>query len=92
MANIKSAKKRILVIEKKREINKAVKSKILTYTKKFKAAVSAGDVSLSEKAYSEVTSVLDKAVSDGVIHANCAARRKSKFAVQLDKLKAKKPE
>lgn len=87
MANIKSAKKRILVIEKKRAENKAVKSKILTYTKKFKAAVSSNDLALSEKAYSEVTSVLDAAVADGVIHANCAARRKSKFAKELDKIR-----
>ena len=87
MANIKSAKKRILVIEKKRAENKSVKSKILTYTKKFKAAVASNDIALSEKAYSEVTSVLDAAVADGVIHANCAARRKSKFAKELDKIK-----
>ena len=79
MANIKSAKKRILVNEKKREKNRAVKSKILTYTKKFKSACASGDVALSEKAYSEIVSILDKAVSDGVIHANCASRRKSKF-------------
>ncbi len=87
MANIKSAKKRILVIEKNHERNKAVKSKISTYTKKFKTAIAANDVVLSEKAYSEVTSILDSAVADGVIHANCAARRKSKFAKELDKIK-----
>ncbi len=87
MANIKSAKKRILIIEKKRAQNRSVKSKISTYTKKFQAAVASGDVSVAEKAYSEVTSVLDSAVSDGVIHANCAARRKSKFAKQLDKIR-----
>ena len=90
MANIKSAKKRILVIEKKNARNKAVKSKIATYTKKFNAALASGDVTASEKAYSEVTSVLDSAVADGIIHANCAARRKSKFAVKLDKVKNQK--
>lgn len=89
MANVKSAKKRILVAEKNREKNRAIKSKINTYTKKFKVALASGDVALSEKAYSEVTSVLDSAVADGVIHANCAARRKSKFAVALDKIRAK---
>lgn len=90
MANIKSAKKRILVIEKKRANNKAVKSKILTYTKKFQAAVATGDVAQSEKAYSEVCSVLDSAAADNVIHANCAARRKSKFAKELDKIRTAK--
>ena len=82
MANSKSAKKRILVIEKKTEINKAVRSKINTYTRKFKAAVAANDVAAAEKAYSEVTSVLDKAVAD-----NCAARRKARFATALNELK-----
>ena len=89
MANIKSAKKRILVAQKNREKNKAIKSKINTYTRKFKEALASGDVALSEKAYSEITSVLDSAVADGVIHANCAARRKSKFAISLDKIRNK---
>lgn len=88
MANIKSAKKRILVIEKKRAKNKTVKSKISTYAKKFQAAVESKDIALSEKAYSEVTSVLDSAVADGVIHANCAARKKSRFAKELDAIKS----
>ena len=87
MANIKSAKKRSLVAEKNRDKNRAIKSKINTYTKKFKTALASSYVSLSEKAYSEVTSVLDSAVADGVIHANCAARRKSRFATQLDKIR-----
>lgn len=88
MANIKSAKKRILVIEKKTEINKSVRSKINTYTRKFKAAVAEKDIAAAEKAYSEVTSVLDKAVADNTIHANCAARRKARFATALNALKA----
>lgn len=87
MANIKSAKKRILIIEKKRAQNKSVKSKISTYTKKFQSALASGDLATAEKAYSEVTSVLDCAVADGVIHMNCAARRKSKFAKQLDQIR-----
>lgn len=87
MANIKSAKKRILVIDKKTELNKSVKSKINTYSRKFKAAVAAKDIAAAEKAYIDVVSVLDKAASDNVIHDNCAARRKSRFATALDALK-----
>ena len=87
MANIKSAKKRILVIEKKTELNKSVKSKINTYSRKFKAAVAGKDVAGAEKAYVDVVSVLDKAASDNVIHDNCAARRKARFAKALDALK-----
>ena len=87
MANIKSAKKRILVIEKKTELHKSVKSKINTYTRKFKAAVASKNVAEAEKAYVDVVSVLDKAASENVIHDNCAARRKSRFAKALDGLK-----
>ena len=43
MPNIKSAKKRVLVIEKKTEVNKAVKSALKTQIKKFLAAVAAGN-------------------------------------------------
>lgn len=87
MANIKSAKKRILVIEKKTAENKSVKSKINTYSRKFKDAVATNDVVVAEKAYVELVSVLDSAVADNVIHANCAARRKSRFAKLLDSIR-----
>ncbi len=88
MANIKSAKKRILVIKKKTEINKSVRSKINTYTRKFKEAVETKDFAASEKAYNEIVSVLDSAAKDNVIHANCASRRKARFAKKLASLKA----
>ena len=88
MANIKSAKKRILVSAANTERNKSEKSKIATYTKKFKAAVEAKNVEEAKKAYTEVTSVLDSAVAGKVIHANCAARRKARLAKELDSLNA----
>ncbi|MCL2587098.1 MAG: 30S ribosomal protein S20 [Firmicutes bacterium] len=73
MANIKSSKKRIKVAETKRLQNKAQKSELSTYTKKFKAAPTA-------EGYNRVVSLLDKAAQDNVIHANKAARHKSKLA------------
>lgn len=88
MANIKSAKKRILVSAANAERNKSEKSKISTYTKKFKAAVEAKDVEAAKKAYREVTSVLDSAVAGNVIHANSAARRKARLAKELESLNA----
>ncbi len=87
MPNIKSAEKRVKVIDKKTLENKAVKSKILTYTKKFKTAVAAGDTQVAEVAYRDVVSLLDKAVSENVIHANCAARRKANYAKLLNSVK-----
>lgn len=84
MANIKSSKKRILVNQMDAEENKSVKSKIATYTKKFKACVEAKNVEEAKKAYSEVTAVLDNAVKRSVIHSNCAARRKARLAKALE--------
>ena len=81
MPNIKSAKKRVIVTEKKSAINKsAVKSAL----KKVNAAIEAGDKQAATAAYKEVCSVLDKAVSKGVIHKNAAANKKSGFAVRIN--------
>lgn len=87
MPNIKSAEKRVKIIEKKTGENKAVKSKVATFIKKFKAAVEAKDVAVAEVAYNDVVSLLDKAASDNVIHKNSANRKKAHFAKMLDDLK-----
>ena len=72
MANIKSAKKRILVTATKAEKNKAIKSKIKTYIKKVEAAVEAADKKVA-------TVEIDKACSKGVYHKNNAARKVSRL-------------
>ena len=64
MANIKSAKKRILVAETKAARNKSIRSKVKTYVKKVDAAVAAGD----------------KAASKGVYHKNTASRKVSRLS------------
>ena len=87
MPNIKSAEKRVKIIEKKTAENKAVKSKVATFIKKFKAAVEAKDVAVAEVAYNDVVSLLDKAASDNVIHKNSANRKNTHFAKMLDDLK-----
>ena len=84
MANIKSAKKRIIVNAADASENKIVKSKISTYTKKFKVAVEAKNVEEAKKAYSDITAILDSAVKKNVIHSNCAARRKARLAKALE--------
>ena len=87
MPNIKSAEKRVKIIEKKTAENKAVKSKISTYVKKFKVAVANKDLTGSEVAFEEVVSLLDKAASDNVIHKNSADRKKAHFSKLLADLK-----
>lgn len=88
MPNIQSAKKRVRIIEKKTERNKAVKSNLKTRLKKFDTAVSAG-VENAEELYRDASSALDGAVSKGVIHKNKANRKKARLAKALNKAQAK---
>ena len=84
MANIKSAKKRILVAEKKTARNKMVKSALKTAIKKFEAAVSANNAEEAKELFSKATKALDMAAQKGVVHKNMAARKKSRLAAKLN--------
>ena len=86
MANIKSQIKRIKQNEKARQRNKAVKSELRTYVRKFRQAAEAGDVEEATVALRVASRKLDKAVSKGVIHKNQAANRKSAIAKRLTEL------
>lgn len=88
MPNIKSAKKRVAVIEKKTTQNKMIKSSVKTAVKKFNAALAAGDAAAAEKLLPETVSVIDSAASKGIIHKNNAANKKSALAKSLNALKA----
>ncbi len=87
MPNIKSAEKRVKVIETKTAQNKAIKSRISSFIKKFKAAIANKDLAEAEKVYAEVVSYMDKAACDNVIHKNSANRKKAHFTKMLDDLK-----
>ena len=88
MPNIKSAKKRVLVTEKKYSQNKMIKSAVKTAIKKYNAALAAGDVAEAEKLLPETVSIIDSAASKGIIHKNNAANKKSALAKNLNALKA----
>ncbi len=75
MANIKSAKKRVLVIQTKTERNKAARSRVKTFIKKVNAAVEGGDKAAAEEALRAAVSEISKAESKGVYHANTASRK-----------------
>ena len=85
MANIKSAKKRILVTETKTARNKAIKSKVKTYVKKVETAVEKKDVEAAKVALKEAISVINKAGSKGVYHKNTCARKISRLTKAVDK-------
>ena len=83
VANIKSAKKRILVTQTKTERNKAIKSGVKTAIKKVNAAVESGDKAAATEALTAATSTIDKACSKGVYHKNNASRKVSRLASQV---------
>lgn len=75
MANIKSAKKRVLVAKARTERNKAIKSEVKTYVKKVNEAIASGDKAAAEAALKEATIKLDKAATKGVYHRNTSSRK-----------------
>ena len=80
LANIKSAKKRILVAETRAARNKAIRSKVKTVTKKVEAAITAGDKAAAQAALLVAISEIDKATSKGVYHKNTASRKVSRLS------------
>jgi len=86
VANIKSAKKRILVIKTKTERNKAIKSEVKTYVKKVYSAIEAGDKAAASEALIAATSKLDKACSKGVYHKNTVSRKISRLNAAVNKM------
>ena len=86
MPNIKSAKKRVKVIETKTLRNKMLKSQLNTAIKKFKAAVESGNKEAAQAAYVAAVKRVDKAVSQGILHKNNAAHKKSQFTLMYNKM------
>ncbi len=80
MANIKSQIKRIKTNAKRTERNKAYKSELRTWIRRFREAAAAGDKAEATKMLALASKKLDKAVSKGVIHKNQAANKKSAMA------------
>ena len=86
MANIKSAKKRILVAEKRAEKNKSVRSRVKTAVKKVDAAIAANDKAAAASALVAATTTIDKAASKGVYHKNTASRKVSRLAKAVNEI------
>jgi len=84
------AKKRARQNVKNRTINRARKSRVKTQIKHFETALNAADVEAATEQLRLVTKKLDKTASTSTMHKKTAARKKSRLARQLNKLKAKK--
>ena len=84
MPNIKSAKKRVKVSEKKNLRNRMIKSAVRTSVKKLEAAIAADPLTANAQLV-VTTSAIDKAASKGGMHKNAANRKKARLAKQLAK-------
>jgi small subunit ribosomal protein S20 len=86
LANIKSAKKRAIQAEKRRQHNASRRSMMRTFTKKVLAAIAAGDKDAATEAFTTAQPILDRMATKGLIHKNKAARAKSRLAAKIKAL------
>ena len=84
MPNIKSAKKRVKIIEKKTLRNNMIKSGYKSAVRKFEEAIEAGNVEEAKTLFVEATKKIDQACTKGVLVKNTAARKKSRLAKKLN--------
>jgi small subunit ribosomal protein S20 len=88
MANTPGSKKAIRKIERRTEVNKARRSRVRTYLRKFEEALTGGDAEAAKAAFVVAQSELMRAVSKGVVHKNTGARKVSRLAARLNKASA----
>ena len=92
MPNIKSAKKRVLVNDKKAELNKSVRSAVKTEIKKVDAFVKEGKYEEAKAALANAFKALDSAASKNIIHKNNAANKKAKLSKKVASIAPKAEE
>ena len=80
MANIKSAKKRILVTQTRTARNKSIRSRVKTAIKKVETAIEAKDAETAKAQLPKAISEIEKAATKGVYHKNNAARKVSRLS------------
>jgi len=86
LANIKSAKKRAIQSEKRRQHNASRRSMMRTYVKKVVAAIAAGEKEVAQQAFAAAQPILDRMATKGLISKNKAARHKSRLNAQIKAL------
>ncbi len=88
MANIKSAKKRIRVIDKKTARNRRIKNHLKAVLKSFDAALEAGDMETAKAKLALAEKKLMQAAAKGTIHKNAASRKVSRLTKRFNKANA----
>ena len=90
MPNIKSAKKRVLIEKRNNARNRSEMTAVKTAIKKINNAIDTDRIDEAEKMLPEVMSVIDSAVTKGIIHKNNAANKKSAIAKRIADIKSGK--
>ena len=83
MPHSKSAQKRARQSDARRKVNRSRRGALRTQLKKVIAAVESGDADAAQAEFRKAVVALDKAARKGLIHANQAARRKSRLAARV---------
>lgn len=83
MANIKSAKKRILTTLRNTEINKSRRSRVRTFIKKVLAAIDTGNAADAQAALQSAQPEIDRSVAKGILHKKTAARTMSRLSSKV---------
>lgn len=83
MANSRQATKRARQGERRRQHNATLRSRMRTYLKKAVKAIEAGDKQAAESAYKEAVPLIDSSAGKNIIHANKAARHKSRLSARI---------
>lgn len=86
MANNPGAKKAIRKIAARTEVNRARRSRVRTFLRKFEEALTGGDAQAARAAFGDAQSEVMRAVSKGVMHKNTGARKVSRLAARLKKM------
>jgi small subunit ribosomal protein S20 len=87
MPNTKSAERRMRNSARKRLHNRSLKSRLHSLEKKYSSILTEGKKDEATKAYQEITAAFDKAAKNGIVHRATADRKKSRLALQLNKVK-----
>lgn len=88
MANSVSARKRARQSERHRQHNAALRSHVRTQIKKVIKAIESGDQTAAKQAYAVAVPAIDRSVSQGIMHANKAARHKSRLNQHIKGMQA----
>lgn len=83
MANTKSAKKAVRVIERRTAMNKARRSRMRTFIRKVEEAIASGNKSAAESAFNAAQPEIMRSAQKGVIHKNTASRKISRFSARI---------